>query len=267
MKTLRHWLYLVLAIPVVTVLVAFGLAQSQLIRLVGNGAWSLLLWPNLEWVLGAGLIALAYRRDWPRWTWIALVQMWGEAVVAVLVLIVLLWTTGTTLAFGTWDWSALVSLLSIAPALFVWCLAEETVLRGAAGRHSSGYRPIVQPLAMIGAAAVVTVLMQPISSGLLLVSVIALEVLSVVGFLAGNSLVLLAARRWFVRLVIVACGIPGVGFVVHTTPLAQLSALNPILGMLVMGSLCVLWSCIVAIRWVRSESIRPSLQQNVPTDV
>ena len=267
MNALRQWLYIVLTIPVVTVLVAFGLAQSQLIRLVGRGDWSLLLWPNLEWVLGAGLIALAYRRYWPRWTWTALVQMWGEAVVAVLVLIVLLWTTGTTLTFGAWDWAALWSLLWISPALFVWCLAEETVLRGVAGRSSSGYRPIVQPLALLGVAALVTLLLQSISSGLLVVSVGALEALSIVGYMAGNSLVLLAARRWFVRLVIVACGIPGVGFAVRTAPLAQLSVQNPVIGMLVLCSLCVLWSCIVAIRWVRSESSNSSLQQNAPTDV
>ncbi len=262
MSTMRHWVSVVCTVPVVAIVVAFVLAQSQLLRLVGTADWTQMLWPNLEWLLGALVIARLYPRDWPRWSWTALGRMVCEASMLLLLLIALLWMTGTTLTFGVWDWSAVLPLLAIAPALLAWCVAEETVLRGAAGRLSAGVRPVLQPLVLFAVAAIGTVLMQPSLSAFVVVSVCALEVLSIVGSVAGNGLMLLAARRWFVRLGIIACGIPGVGFAVRSAPLAQLSILSPILGTLLMSSLCVLWSCMVALLWTRSAMRPLPLQQN-----
>jgi hypothetical protein len=268
MRTLRPWIAPVLAIPTITVLVAFVLAQSQLIRLVGRAEWTIVLWPNLEWLLGAACIAVWYRRDWPRWSWTMLAQTSGEACIALGSLTLLVWATGTDVRFGAWDWSAFVTLVCILPALLLWSIAEETILRGVVGRRCMPYRASLRPIILLGVAALVTMLLQPITTPLVLVGAGVLEVLSIVGVLAGNSLGIVATRRWAVRTVIIALGIPGVGFAVNMPALTQLGVTTPILGVLLVSSLCVLWSCLIALQWARSAPVNPAaLQQNAHTDV
>jgi hypothetical protein len=252
------------ALPVVTVVTAFVVSQSQLARLVGAAPWAPLLWPTLEWLGAAALVAAWYTADWPRWTRAALVRSCAEGVVVV----------GGTAAFAvlfvpgfaapTYDATALVPSLTVLVPLALWCAAEETVLRGVLGRVTAALPPVARVSALAGVAMLVAWVTGQYTSGYALVAGVAIEGVSVVGWLTGQPLAVLALRRWILRTGILVCGLPAVGFSSGVLPLVRLPLADPGLAVLLVVTACVIWECIIVLAYLRTTQ---ALQQNPPRSV
>jgi hypothetical protein len=248
MKRLRPWIFAILCLPLVTVCVAFVLAQSQFIRLVGTAPWTTVLWPLLEWTLAAGIVAVWYWRRWPRWMWSVPPSFFGELALCALGVAAIIWIAQPDIAIAPFDAWALVGIVLCAPAVWLWCSAEETVLRGVMGRLTAGMSVVRGSLALVGGTIAVVVLVAPSHQPLMLLCMLALEGLSMVGYWLGHPLSMLALRRWTVRMLVVSLGVPAVGFASSLAPAARLNIEAPAYGPLLVISIVVVWGCVIAAR-------------------
>lgn len=264
MTRLRPWIFAILCLPLVTVCVAFVLAQSQLIRLVGIAPWTVVLWPILEWALAAGAVALWYWRQRPRWTGMVPPSFFGELALCVLGVAGIVWIAQPDIAIAPFDAWALVGIVLSAPALWLWCAAEETVLRGVMGRLTAGMSVVRGGLALVGGTVAVVVLVAPSYQPITLLSMLALEGLSMIGYWFGHPLSALTLRRWTVRMLVVSLGIPAVGFASALAPAARLNIEAPAYGPLLVISIVVVWGCVIA---ARAGLAQTAVQQNDSVDV
>lgn len=243
-----------ICLPAVAVVTAFVLAQTQLIRLVGTASWSTALWPSLEWLLGAALVAAWYHADWPRWQWRALGRGTLEALGIAALVVLALRGFVPAAPVPVFDPAALLPTMVAALPLALWCAAEEAVLRGALGRITAPQHIAVRVAILLAGAVVVSLVTGQLAQWHGLVAVAAVESVSVIGAIAGQPLVLLAVRRWWLRMAVVVTGIAAVGFDTGIPPVARFALPDVVLGVLAVVSACVLWGCVVLVASVTIDA-------------
>lgn len=240
-------------LPVVALLSAFVVAQTQIARLVGTTSSTMAIWPALEWTIAAALVAAWYSPDWPRWSWRSIGQAAVEVILVAVCVKLLVWGFMPEIVLPTISPSALVPTLTAIVPLALWCAAEETVLRGVLGRLTAAAHLLVRTAALSGIALVVAVLLGQVWTWHSLVGCAAIECVSVVGLLAGQPLSLLAQRRFWLRFTVLLVGFGTTGFHTGIPALVPVQLADPALHVLLIVSACVLWGCLILVQRVRVD--------------